>query len=687
MTWESNGGVFAPFGLQIGGPLELFNSHNGQPAQVGGIDIGTQHYVVLGTQTDESLLGRDEVYGQRRPATNLALANQQQPSADHNPVNIPGTQLGDSADDVPWNSPDANAAFFRGFGSGMWDTGVSIKDGVVDIAKIAWHNAVYYNLFSIQIRVLTGNGLLIAEDEAKVRAFASVMGSMADLAKRLAEDEDLIYEALILRDADAIEQLGEEYGVYFDIALEVLDAIREELISISPRQAGWITGRVVGEVIIIVAPAIFTAGTSAIAQASVRGAQIVSVIEKVRAATSVAGLAKMSGIGNLDLASRLGARLSPLPAKLGRVLNSRMCFVAGTVVWTSLGPKRIEEVRPGDYVLSRDETGTVQDYQPVYETVVTHPSELFSIWYEGPDGTCSELVCSGEHPFYVMRSRGFIPARDLRVGDKLSLANGATATLGLVTHQIAPANEYYTTYNFEVTNFHTYFAGAQGVWVHNLGVLCQKLGSIFERRLERNNNDVWAAEREMFDQFDAVVSRHPNIARGTVSRLRVHTEARSRHYGGLHTSSGTPPWRHNVHAVQDLSDVDYDDMADQLRENMKRALGVELPTEYFAAHHIVPKRMDIDGHGKALRELLIQHQVHINEAANGMHLRIRESIPSSIDELGGHGLGPLHSSMHTRTYLSALRHRLESIPNPNGDKLRDELQKIATEIADGTFPH
>ena len=162
-----------------------------------------------------------------------------------------------------------------------------------------------------------------------------------------------------------------------------------------------------------------------------------------------------------------------------------MCFVAGTDVMTADGLKDIETIVPGDMVLSRDPETGQQCYKPVLQTFITHPSALYHVDYSSG----GELVCTGVHPFYVVNRHEFVPAEELVVGDELSLADGTwTFVTGLTVEQ-APAGRTYTTYNFEVQDYHTYFVGAEGVWVHNMGLYnCEALAETFERVLKQTGS-------------------------------------------------------------------------------------------------------------------------------------------------------------------------------------------------------
>ncbi|MGN0631730.1 MAG: polymorphic toxin-type HINT domain-containing protein [Ruminococcus sp.] len=74
------------------------------------------------------------------------------------------------------------------------------------------------------------------------------------------------------------------------------------------------------------------------------------------------------------------------------------------------------------------------------------------------------MVTTVEHPFYV-KSRGFIEAGNLLVGDKFVSAIGED--LLIEDYYIELTEELVLVYNFQVEDFHTYFVGDCVVWVHN----------------------------------------------------------------------------------------------------------------------------------------------------------------------------------------------------------------------------
>ena len=135
------------------------------------------------------------------------------------------------------------------------------------------------------------------------------------------------------------------------------------------------------------------------------------------------------------------------------------CFVAGTLVITEDGQKPIEEIEVGERVLSENElTGEVA-IKTVTETYVNETDELIHIGVNG-----ETISATPTHPFYVDKL-GWTLARSLRAGDILVLSNGELVTVEWVQHEILESP--IKVYNFEVQDFHTYFVGENGVFVHN----------------------------------------------------------------------------------------------------------------------------------------------------------------------------------------------------------------------------
>ena len=80
-----------------------------------------------------------------------------------------------------------------------------------------------------------------------------------------------------------------------------------------------------------------------------------------------------------------------------------------------------------------------------------------------------EIVCTGGHPFYVVGLDKFIPARELKLYEKVLLSDGTCGTIDSIGIEALLKPE--VTYNFEVADYHTYYVGECNVLVHNM---CRK---------------------------------------------------------------------------------------------------------------------------------------------------------------------------------------------------------------------
>ena len=141
------------------------------------------------------------------------------------------------------------------------------------------------------------------------------------------------------------------------------------------------------------------------------------------------------------------------------------CFIAGTLVACLSADgeeihKPIEEIEVGDRVLAYDEETGEQAYKPVVRLFRNQTKEWYHVFIDG-----EEIECTGGHPFYV-EGKGFIPAKELRRGDKCLLSTGKDVTIEKV--EVGKLAEAETTYNFEVADFHTYYVTEKDVLVHNM---------------------------------------------------------------------------------------------------------------------------------------------------------------------------------------------------------------------------
>ncbi len=152
------------------------------------------------------------------------------------------------------------------------------------------------------------------------------------------------------------------------------------------------------------------------------------------------------------------------------------CFAARTPLLTLEGSEYIENIKEGDYVLTRDE------FDPDGPVVARPVEEVFRnyapIWHVHVGGQV--IRTTGEHPFWV-RGKGWTAGRELRVGDELSSHDGRW----MAVEDLLDTGEWEAVYNLRVGDHHTYFVGSAewtfSVWSHNACfVLGETMGRVNE---------------------------------------------------------------------------------------------------------------------------------------------------------------------------------------------------------------
>ena len=204
------------------------------------------------------------------------------------------------------------------------------------------------------------------------------------------------------------------------------------------------------------------------------------------------------------------------------------CFVAGTLVHTRQGLVPIEKIQVGDWVLSQPEEQGELAYKPVVKAFSFDDKEIFLVRFHKVGGAMDEsmtiesVAVTGNHPFWV-EGQGWTRADSLNFGDRLELLDGSHVSLVCASRAFLTAEDGVgwvvggwgiemndgsgnrvdcrngsisvdfdgsfnfealedpdqsalkaRVFNFAVEDFHTYYIGAMGVWVHNTN--CDGMG-------------------------------------------------------------------------------------------------------------------------------------------------------------------------------------------------------------------
>ena len=139
------------------------------------------------------------------------------------------------------------------------------------------------------------------------------------------------------------------------------------------------------------------------------------------------------------------------------------CFTGDTLVSTEEGNRRIDEIKPGDKVLSYNTETGENELQEVKNVSVSKTDILVHIITD--DGRDIETTMF--HPFYVKNEDGtgeWKAASNLKAGDELLSEDGKKVKVSEV--KVEKLAEEITVYNLELDEVHTYYVTG-GVLVHN----------------------------------------------------------------------------------------------------------------------------------------------------------------------------------------------------------------------------
>ena len=144
------------------------------------------------------------------------------------------------------------------------------------------------------------------------------------------------------------------------------------------------------------------------------------------------------------------------------IVGGIICFAAGTPIVTENGAKSIEDIKVGDFVLSRNEHSLTGELglRRVQETFRSE-TELVHVYVGG-----QVIRTTGEHPFFV-QGRGWTTASELQSGDQLATDLSSWREV----ERVEATGKHESVYNFRVAEHHTYFVGCEdwgfAVWAHN----------------------------------------------------------------------------------------------------------------------------------------------------------------------------------------------------------------------------
>jgi len=152
-------------------------------------------------------------------------------------------------------------------------------------------------------------------------------------------------------------------------------------------------------------------------------------------------------------------------------------FAAGTVVRTQEGLVPIEQIKVGDWVLSypddqpipeeyRQNTNPPQIYKRVLKTLVSENQKVVGfpvLNFSTAEG--EYFISTPNHPIFVL-NRGWMTLEAIRAG-RQRVGVWDYKFQNHILGGLYKDKGFATVYNIEVEDFHTYYVGEVGMWVHN----------------------------------------------------------------------------------------------------------------------------------------------------------------------------------------------------------------------------
>ncbi len=182
-----------------------------------------------------------------------------------------------------------------------------------------------------------------------------------------------------------------------------------------------------------------------------------------------AGSAVRTGIDQdaLGVASRPAEKPEDASADLGPGAEeecSLASFTAETAIWGADGRVRIDSLHAGQMILSRNAIDGIDRSRPVTATLSRQVRDMIKLTITGPAAGSERLLVTPAHPIATVGGH-WIRAGELIPGTELQTHSGAVAKVVAVA-QIRVAATV-TVHNVSLTPDHSYFVGANGIWVHN----------------------------------------------------------------------------------------------------------------------------------------------------------------------------------------------------------------------------
>ncbi|HYE61968.1 MAG TPA: polymorphic toxin-type HINT domain-containing protein [Phycisphaerales bacterium] len=545
------GGTFNPVLTAIVGPPELARRPGAGGSAVPGlfdeVEIGAQRFALFTLDGHMVLKRLDEDFA----------------SASFISLTARSEDLYVRIGDLVFESRDGLDQYALGIARGLADAGMEWANGWGEIGGAVREgvNTVRrdYSVRQMVFRFRANGNVLTEKHAAAVQATCDAVEEFitaaADLLKKTGQEYSQYVAALIRGDHAALEKLSAEARETIQVVAAVYDEIRTHLAMLDDYEKGKIVGRVIGEVLIAVAEALVPGALLNKGRVLQKLAARLDLPSALDAAENAAAASRrVGGLISKEMQAKHPGLVANIKGGCGKVvrnaqgiITSACCFAAGTVVHTTQGAVPIECIEPGDVVLSRAEGDNECCWQVVTRTIRTSPRVFIHIEYAVNDGESQTISATPEHPFFDLLRQRFVLADELAAGDLLALSRPGYARVISARREAVTSHAVFA-HNLEVAESHTYFVGADKLWVHNESPkTCDGLRNVFDFIRKSFPNNPMEAFRQTLQSIDDVP---PALARGLIEDTRDEI----RRLGELGSLSdgwqqfyrdhdGTPQWK------------------------------------------------------------------------------------------------------------------------------------------------
>jgi hypothetical protein len=392
------------------------------------------------------------------------------------------------------------------------------------------------------------------------------------------------------------------------------------------------------------------------------GVEVGGYVTGVPTPWSVAGLAVVYARRThsiLEAGLNLGVHQGPLSrsswhgpvSDFFQRLGFNVCFAPGTPLRVPGGSRNIEDIRPGDRVLARDEhNGEGPVEAKVVEEVFVREGLLWRLDVNG-----RSIRTTAEHPFFVAGA-GWVKCQELKVGDRLWTEDGSWVTV----EAVEDTGIWATVYNLRVADHHTYFVGKEewgfSVWAHNAydpqsAALEKSLASRLGTKGQAVIDKLWVSSNGNVQRFRAGLSHLESVLEANVIAAANRTRPRSAEWMGNklaeallndHLYQG----RYNINRLlSDMATVKevggFHQATLRLRQAQPQVKGQVF--EFRAAAYYVRQGRNVEAMGRSFIKSdidILMDGVGYQLKTGPTSLKSRPSMESWLDAAGNSGVAP-----------------------------------------------